>query len=165
MKLCRVVKQFDLQLFEQPVPKDDIAGLARVRREGGIPVMADETISDHASLIAVIKADAADFVKFGIKQAGGILRAARMLATAEAAGIPVVMGHGFGLDPSTLAEIMLAASSRNVLPGLECVGPLKVKDTVATTRLDISSGSLPLPGGPGLGISLDENKLEQYRLK
>jgi muconate cycloisomerase len=165
LKLCRMVKKFDLQLFEQPAPKDDLAGLARVRREGGIPVMADESISDHASLIAVIKADAADFVKFGIKQAGGILRAARMLATAEAAGLPVVIGHGFGLDPSTLAEIMLAASSRNVLPGLECVGPLKVQDTVATTRLDISSGSLPLPGGPGLGISLDEKKLEQYRLQ
>jgi L-alanine-DL-glutamate epimerase-like enolase superfamily enzyme len=165
LKLCRMVKQFDLQLFEQPAPKDDIAGLARVRREGGIPVMADESVSDHASLVAVIKAGAADFVKFGVKQAGGILRAARMLATAEAAGLPVVIGHGFGLDPSTLAEIMVAASSRNVLPGLECVGPLKVVDTVATTRLDISSGSLPLPGGPGLGISLDDAKLEQYRLK
>lgn len=164
LKLARMVKRFDLQLFEQPAPKDDIAGLARVRREGGIPVMADESVSDHESLIAVIKGDAADFVKFGIKQAGGILRSARMLATAEAAGLPVVIGHGFGLDPSTLAEIMLAASSRNVLPGLECVGPLKVVDTVATTRLDISSGSLPLPGGPGLGISLDDNKLEQYRL-
>ncbi len=164
LRLCRMVKPFDLQLFEQPAAKDDLAGLARVRREGGIPVMADETISDHASLIRVIKADCADFVKFGIKQAGGILRASRMLATAEAAGLPVVIGHGFGLDPSTLAEVMLAASSRNVLPGLECVGPLKVKDTVATTRLDISSGSIPLPDGPGLGISLDENKLEQYRL-
>ena len=164
LKLCRMVKKFDLQLFEQPSTQHDLAGLARVRREGGIPVMADESISDHASLIAVIKAEAADFVKFGIKQAGGILRAAHMLATAEAAGLPVVIGHGFGLDPSTLAEIMLAASSRNVLPGLECVGPLKVVDTVATTRVDISSGSLPLPGGPGLGISLDEKKLEQYRL-
>jgi muconate cycloisomerase len=164
LKLCRLIKPFDLQLFEQPVAKDDLAGMARVRREGGIPVMADESVSDHASLVAVIKADAADYVKFGIKQAGGILRAARMLATAEAARIPVVIGHGFGLDPSTLAEIMLAASSRNVLPGLECVGPLKVTDTVATTRLDISSGSLPLPQGPGLGISLDEAKLQQYRM-
>jgi len=164
LRLCRMVKQFDLQLFEQPVPQHDLAGMARVRREGGIPVMADESVSDHASLVAVIKADAADYVKFGIKQAGGILRAARMLATAEAAGLPVVIGHGFGLDPSTLAEVMLAASSRNVLPGLECVGPLKVVDTVARTRLDISSGSLPLPGGPGIGITLDESKLAQYRL-
>jgi muconate cycloisomerase len=165
LKLCRLVKPFDLQLFEQPAGKDDLAGLARVRREGGIPVMADESISDHASLLRVIKADCADYVKFGIKQAGGILRAARMLATAEGAGLPVVIGHGFGLDPSTLAEIMLAASSRNVLPGLECVGPLKVTDTIATTRLDISSGSIPLPAGPGLGISLDEKKLEQYGLE
>ena len=164
LKLCRLVKQFDLQLFEQPTPQHDLEGMARVRREGGIPVMADESVSDHRSLLAVIKADAADFVKFGIKQAGGVLRAARMLATAEAAGIPVVIGHGFGLDPSTIAEIMLAASSRNVVPGLECVGPLKVVDTVATTRLDISSGTLPLPPGPGVGISLDEAKLEQYRL-
>ena len=66
LKLARMIERFDLQLFEQPAPKDDIAGLARVRREGGIPVMADESVSDHASLIAVIKAEAADFVKFGI---------------------------------------------------------------------------------------------------
>jgi muconate cycloisomerase len=164
LKLCKLVKPFDLQLFEQPAPKDDLAGLARVRREGGVPVMADESISDHDSLIRVIKADCADFVKFGIKQAGGIMRAARMLATAEAAGLPVVLGHGFGLDLSTMAEIMLAASSRNVLPGLECVGPLKVKDTVAAKRLDISAGSIPLPPGPGLGITLDEKKLEEYRM-
>ena len=165
LKLCRLVRQYDLQLFEQPAGKEDLAGLARVRREGGIPVMADESISDHPSLVRVIKADCADYVKFGIKQAGGILRSARMLATAEAAGIPVVIGHGFGLDPSTLAEVMLAATSRNVLPGLECVGPLKVVDTIATTRLDISSGSIAVPAGPGLGISLDEKKLEQYRLQ
>jgi L-Ala-D/L-Glu epimerase len=164
LELCRAIKQFDLQLFEQPAAKDDIAGLARVRREGGIPVMADESVSDHENLMKVLKADAADYVKFGIKQAGGIMKAARMLATAEAAKVPVVIGHGFGLDPSTIAEIMLAASSRNVLSGLECVGPLKVTDTVTTTRLDISKGSIPLPPGPGVGVTLDEAKLEQYRL-
>jgi L-alanine-DL-glutamate epimerase-like enolase superfamily enzyme len=164
LALCRAVKSCDMQLFEQPVQKDDLAGLARIRREGGIPVMADESISDHQSLIRVIKADCADYVKFGIKQAGGLLAAARMLATAEAAGLPVVLGHGFGLDLSTTAEIMLAATSRNVVPGLECVGPLKVVDTVARTRLDISRGSVGLPSGPGLGIELDEEKLARYSL-
>src|SRR5262245_63715374 len=107
LRLARMVKEYDLQLFEQPVPQRDLAGMARVRREGGIPVMADESVSDHASLIAVIKADAADYVKFGIKQAGGILRAARMLATAEAAGLPVVIGHGFGLDAGPVGEVLL----------------------------------------------------------
>ncbi|MEQ1773112.1 MAG: mandelate racemase/muconate lactonizing enzyme family protein [Burkholderiales bacterium] len=163
IKLAHMVKPYNLQLFEQPAPKEDIAGLAKVRREGGIAIMADESVSDHASLLAVIKAGAADYVKFGIKQAGGILRAQRMLATAEAAGIPCVIGHGFGLDPSTLAEVMLSATSHNVVAGLECVGPLKVVDTIATTRLDISSGSLRLSDAPGLGLTLDETKLEKYR--
>jgi muconate cycloisomerase len=126
--------------------------------------MADESVSDHASLVAIIKAGAADYVKFGVKQAGGFVRAQRMLATAEAEGIPCVIGHGFGLDPSTIAEVMFSATSRNVVPGLECVGPLKMKDTVTTTRLDISSGSLALPDGPGVGVTLDEAKLQQYRL-
>lgn len=164
LALCHAVKSCDMQLFEQPTPKDDLEGLAQVRREGGIPIMADEAISDHQSLIRVIKADCADFVKFGITQAGGLLPSARMMATAEAAGLQVVMGHGFGLDPSTIAEIMLGATSRNFLPGLECVGPLKVVDTVATTRLDISRGSIDLPSGPGLGIDLDDAKLAQYRV-
>lgn len=165
LALCHAVKAFDIQLFEQPTFKDDLSGLAQVRRKGGIPIMADESISDHQSLVRVIKADCADFVKFGIKQAGGLLQTARMLATAEAAGLPVVLGHGFGLDLSTTAEIMIAATSHNVVPGLECVGPLKVIDTVATTRLDISHGNIALPSGPGLGIALDEQKLARYSLK
>jgi L-alanine-DL-glutamate epimerase-like enolase superfamily enzyme len=44
------------------------------------------------------------------------------------------------------------------------VGPLKVVDTVATTRLDISRGSIALPSGPGLGIALDEDKLARYNV-
>ncbi len=162
IKFCHAVKSCDMQFFEQPTPKEDLAGLAKVRREGGIPIMADECISDHQSLITVIKADCADFIKFGIRQAGGLLSSARMAATAEAAGLQVVLGHGFGLDLSTTSEIMLGATSRNFVPGLECVGPLKVVDTVATTRLDISTGSIPLPSGPGLGIDLDEEKLAKY---
>ena len=165
LELCEAVKHCDMQLFEQPAPKDDLEGLARVRREGGIPVMADESISDHESLLRVIKADCVDLVKFGIEQSGGLLRSAQMLATAEAAGLPVVLGHGFGLDPGTMAEIMLGATSRNVVPGLECVGPLKVVDTVATARLDIGAGSIELPSDPGLGIRLDDAKLEQYRFE
>lgn len=165
LELAKLVKPYDLQLFEQPTFKDDIEGMARVRRKAGMPIMADESISDHASLIRAIKADAADFVKFGIEQAGGVMRAARMLATAEAAGIPCVIGHGFGLDPSTMAEIMLSASSRNVVPGLECVGPLKMTDTVTTARLDISNGTLALPDVAGIGLTLDEGKLERYRVK
>ncbi|HZN25908.1 MAG TPA: mandelate racemase/muconate lactonizing enzyme family protein [Burkholderiales bacterium] len=167
IKLARMVAPHRLQLFEQPVPDHDIAGMARVRREAnamGLAIMADESVLDHASLIRIIKADAADIVKVKVMKQGGMLNTRRMIATAEAAGIRCVVGHGFGLGPNTMSEIMLAATSNNVVDGLECVGPLKTVDDVVTRKLDLSTGSLALPQAPGLGVKLDDAKLRQYRL-
>lgn len=168
IKLARMVAPFKLQLFEQPVPADDIAGMARMRREAnatGVPVMADESVLDHASLIRIIRMEAADLVKVKVMKQGGFLNTRRMIATAEAAGIRCVVGHGFGLGINTMAEIMLAATSRNVIDGLECVGPLKTSDDIVTHKLDLNSGSLALPGGVGLGVTLDEAKLGRYRFE
>jgi L-Ala-D/L-Glu epimerase len=165
IKLAHMVAPFDLQLFEQPVPADDIAGMVRVRRESaGIPIMADESVLDHASLVRIIQAGAADIVKVKVMKQGGMLSTRRMIATAEAAGIRCVLGHGFGLGINTMAEIMLAATTQNVIDGLECVGPLKTSDDIVTNKLDLSSGRLALPPGPGLGITLDEEKLDRYLL-
>jgi muconate cycloisomerase len=168
IQLARMVAPYRLQLFEQPVPDHDLAGMARVRREAnalGLPIMADESVSDHASLIRIIKADAADIVKVKVMKQGGMLNTRRMIATAEAAGIRCVLGHGFGLGPHTVAEIMVAATSNNVIDGLECVGPLKTREDVIAERLDLSGGSLALPGGPGLGVTLDAHRLARYRLE
>ena len=163
IRLARSMEPFNLQLFEQPVAAGDIDGLARVRREaGGVSIMADEAIVDHASLIAVIKADAADIVKLKVMKQGGFHRARHMIATAEAAGIRCVIGHGFGLGINTMAEIMFACTSANVIDGLECVGPLKTTDDIVTSKLDLTSGAIDLPRGPGLGVTLDEEKLARY---
>lgn len=168
IRLAKMVAPYKLQLFEQPVPADDIPGMARVRREAnaaGVPIMADESVLDHASLINIIKMDAADIVKVKVMKQGGFLNTRRMISTAEAAGIRCVVGHGFGLGVNTMAEIMLAATSKNVIEGLECVGPLKTSDDIVTHKLDLTSGRLPLPGGPGLGVTLDEAKLGKYRFE
>jgi len=44
-------------------------------------------------------------------------------------------------------------------------GPLKTTDDITTVKLDLSSGSLALPDGPGLGVALDEAKLATYRFE
>jgi muconate cycloisomerase len=161
--LGRLLEPARLQLLEQPVAQDDLAGMAKVRQAIGIPVMADESITDHASLIAVIRANCADIVKLKVMKQGGFLTCRRMLETASAAGMKVVIGHGFGLGINTAAEIMLACTSTDVLEGLECVGPLKTSDDIVTHKLDISSGSAPVPRGCGLGVKLDEEKVARYR--
>jgi muconate cycloisomerase len=165
IKLVRMLSPFGLQLFEQPGAVDDLDGMAKVRREAnkvGVRIMADESVTDHASLIEIITSNAADLVKLKVMKQGGFLRTGRMIATAEAAGIGCVIGHGFGLGVNTLAEIMLSATSPNVLDGLECVGPLKMADDILERRLDLSVGSIALPSGPGLGVMLDDDKIRRY---
>jgi L-alanine-DL-glutamate epimerase-like enolase superfamily enzyme len=161
--LGRLLEPFDMQLLEQPVAENDLTGMARVRQAIGIPVMADESITDHASLIDVIRAGCADIVKLKVMKQGGLLTCRRMLETATAAGMKVVIGHGFGLGVNTVAEIMLASTSSNVLPGLECVGPLKTADDIVVGKLDMSSGQIDLPDGPGLGVELDDEKVQRYQ--
>jgi L-alanine-DL-glutamate epimerase-like enolase superfamily enzyme len=164
--LARMVAPFDLQLFEQPVPADDLEGMRKVRRQSaGIPIMADESVLDHASLIRIIKAEAADMVKVKVMKQGGICNTRRMIETAGAAGLRCVVGHGFGLGINTMAEIMMAATADCVLDGLECVGPLKTADDIIEQRLDLTAGSLALPAGPGLGVTLDAEKLERFRTR
>ena len=163
IRLGKLLEPFDLQLLEQPVAADDLDGMRKVRRAIGVKVMADESITDHASLVDVIRADCADIVKLKVMKQGGFLTCRRMLETASAAGLGVVIGHGFGLGVNTVAEIMLAATSRSVLEGLECVGPLKTADDIVTAKLDLARGEIALPGGPGLGVELDEAKVQRYR--
>jgi muconate cycloisomerase len=127
--------------------------------------MADESVLDHASLINIIRADAADIVKVKVMKQGGFINTRRMIATAEAAGIRCVLGHGFGLGINTMAEIMCAATSNNVIDGLECVGPLKTSDDIVTNKLDLMSGSIALPAGPGLGVVLDDAKISRYQFE
>jgi L-alanine-DL-glutamate epimerase-like enolase superfamily enzyme len=156
-----------LQLYEQPIPGDDLAAMARVRARANavdVPLMADEAVLDHASLIAIIRAGAADIVKVKVMKQGGLLATRRMIATAEAAGLPCVIGHGFGLGVCTTAEMIVAATATNVLDGVECVGPLKTRDDIVTTRLELSNGWLPVPTGHGLGVELDRERLDRYRL-
>ena len=80
-----------------------------------------------------------------------------------AAGLRVVIGHGFGLALSTLAEATLAATSPAVLPGCEAVGPPKMSADVVTEPLDLNHGILKLPDTPGLGATIDPDALARYR--
>lgn len=164
VELGRMLEPLELELFEQPVAANDLAGMATVRNSCAIPIMADESITDHASLIEVIKADCADIVKLKVMKQGGFTKCRRMMETASAAGLRVVIGHGFGLGVNTVAEIMAASTCSAVLPGLECVGPLKTTADIVTRPLNLSSGILALPNGPGLGVELDEANLSRFRI-
>jgi L-alanine-DL-glutamate epimerase-like enolase superfamily enzyme len=160
----RRLEPHGLTLVEQPISRTDIAGLAEIRRAIGIPLMADESVTGPASLIDIIRRQAADIVKVKVMKQGGLTRTRQMIECAAAAGLRVVVGHGFGLTLSTLAEAAVAATSEAVLPGCEAVGPLKMAGDVVRDPLRLGDGTLRLSDAPGLGASVDADRLARYRI-
>jgi muconate cycloisomerase len=160
----RRLEPYALTLVEQPISRDQIDGLAEIRRGIGIPLMADESVTDPASLIEIIRRDAADLVKVKVMKQGGFLRTKAMIECAAAAGLRVVVGHGFGLTPSTLAEAALAAVSGAVIDGCEAVGPLKMAGDVVAEPVRLDSGTLRLSDAPGLGVTIEAEAVERCRV-
>ncbi len=158
------LEPYHLTLCEQPIARGDIAGLAEIRRRVRTPLMADESVEDEASLMSIIRQDAADIVKVKVMKQGGLLRTLRMIEIAAAAGIRSVVGHGFGLTPSTLAELQLAACSEAVLPGCEAVGPLKMAGDVVVEPLVLDHGVVRLSDAPGFGFAIDAAALKRLRI-
>ncbi len=161
----RRLEPYALTLVEQPIPRADIAGLARIRAAIGIPLMADESVSDPAALVEIIRRQAADLVKLKVMKQGGLLRTQAMVACAAAAGLRVVLGHGFGLTLSTLAEAAVAAVSDAVIDGCEAVGPLKMAGDVVAEPVRLVAGVIRLPDAPGLGAAIDPDALKRYRVR
>ena len=160
----RRLEPYDLVLVEQPIARDQVPGLAEIRRAIGIPLMADESVTDGASLIDIIRRGAADLVKVKVMKQGGFLRTRAMIECAAAAGLRVVIGHGFGLTPSTLAEVAVAAVSDAVIDGCEAVGPLKMAGDVVAEPVRLETGVLRLSDRPGLGATVDGEAVKRYRI-
>ena len=163
VSFIRDLEPFDLTLIEQPSPRDCIDDLAMIRRGIRIPLMADESVVGPASLIDIIRKEAADIVKVKVMKQGGLTRTIEMVHIAAAAGLGVVIGHGFGLTISTLAEATVAAVCDAVREGCEAVGPLKMAGDVVTEPAMLDRGVIRLSDLPGFGVDIDPQALGQVR--
>ncbi|MFB6234255.1 MAG: dipeptide epimerase [Halopenitus sp.] len=81
----------DLALIEQPVPKSDVAGLARTRDLVDVPIAADEAVFTPEDAVRVVRADAADVLNVKLGKSGP-LAAAEIAAIARGADLEVMVG-------------------------------------------------------------------------
>lgn len=156
--VAQAIEPYPVTHLEQPVPKNDLDGLARVTASTSTPIMADEAIVTPRDAFEVLRRGAADRIKVKILRMGGVLQTRQVLDAAALAGVPAVLGHGFGLTPATSAELALAAAHGNVFGPVESVGPLKMADE-PFSPITIAGGRATLPMGTGLGITLDQDRL------
>ena len=86
---------------------------------------------------------------------GGIFRAKKVIAIAEAAGLNALLGSTVELGVGTAAQLALASSSWRVDWPSDLIGPLMYTDDVLNEPWEWDNGYLRVPTGPGLGVTLD----------
>lgn len=142
-----VLKSYGVELLEQPLVPDDLEGIAAVRRASpGIPVVVDESCIVATDIPKV--AGAVDGINIKLAKCGGLREALRMIATARAHGLLVMVGCMI----ETSIGITAAAHFTPLVDVADLDGAALTADD-PFTGASIARGRITLPTGPGLGVA------------
>ena len=149
---------FDLLLIEQPLPEDDMRGHAELARRLRTPVCLDESVTSPRAAADAIALGACAIINIKPGRVGGYLAARQIAAIAAANGIPVWCGGMVETGIGRAANIALAAGPEFTLPGdVSASDRFYARDITTPVRLE--DGHVRVPGGPGIGVDLDSDVL------
>lgn len=154
------LRVYGLEYVEQPVSASDVAGLARVRRSGGVPIAADEAASDARAVRRLLDAEAADILVLKPMALGGLHAARAAAALARERGVMVVVTSFVDSAVGRTGALHLAASlGAGPLAHGVATGTALLEDVAAGPSMH--DGAVPVPRVPGLGILLDPRRLRE----
>lgn len=138
--------ELGVEFVEQPLAKDDWAGMKHLYRHSALPLIADESCVKESDVEAC--ADHFHGINIKLTKCSGITAARRMIEKARSLGMKVMVGS---MNESTIGSSAIA----HLLPELDYVdmdGPLLLKEDVAT-GIQFDTGRITIPRGPGLGVA------------
>jgi muconate cycloisomerase len=157
-----VLAELGVRLVEQPLPAWNLVGMARLRARSTVPLMADEGVFSAHDMLDVARAGAADVVSLKLVKHGGLLATRDVAAVAEAAGIGLYGGCLLESSIGAAAHLQVFAGLRELAWGCEHFGPQILVDDLVEEPLHFADFCIHLPAGPGLGVTLDQDKLRHY---
>jgi len=149
------------ELAEQPVASAEV--LARLKGRYPIAIMADESLTGPASAFTLARAAGADVFAIKTEQSGGLQAAQQVAAIADAAGIELYGGTMLEGGVGTIASAHAFSTFRELQWGTELFGSLLLTEDILTTPLEYKDFHLTVPAAPGLGVTLDEDRIQHFR--
>ncbi|MGH8635715.1 MAG: mandelate racemase/muconate lactonizing enzyme family protein [Burkholderiales bacterium] len=158
------MERYGIEAVEQPVPWWDLQGMKEVRIALDTPITADESAWTPHDVVNIARAGAADTICLKPVKNGGLFLSRRMAEIAEAAGMGVLTGSKHPLSPGTAAILHFAAAVPCVHDVLGYGSPLeRLVDDICDPPVEMNQdGTVTLPAGPGMGVTVSEEKLRKY---
>jgi o-succinylbenzoate synthase len=152
-----------LEWIEQPLPYWDLKGLAELAALLETPIAVDESVYTEHDARQVIEMGAADVVNIKVPKCGGIYRSQKIAALCQKAGIPCFLGGCLETSPGAAAQAHFYTATANIISAAE-MEPWQYVDDIVTSPMVSANGSVKIPDGWGLGLTIDKDKLAYYRV-
>lgn len=161
IRLAQRLEKYDPLWYEEPVPPENKAEMAKVAGSTTIPVAAGERLSTKHEFRELLEAGAASIVQPAVARAGGILEAKKIASMAET-HYAQLAPHVYSGPVEAMASIHVAACCPNFLitEGIERWAGFYNEILVKPFRWE--DGYIIPPDGPGLGIELREDVLRAH---
>ena len=155
LRLAKRLEQYDPLWFEEPVPADDLTGMATVASGTSIPVATGERLTTVSEFSAVLNTNAAQILQPNLGRSGGILQGKKIASIAETHHA-LIAPHCYCGPVVAAANIALATCSPNFLI-LECIGTFDgFHADLLETPIKWEDGKVIPSKEPGLGVILNE---------
>ena len=150
-------------LLEQPIDRHDIIGLERIRSRAPCLLSADEGVASIQEAAALIRAQAVDAFSIKVSKNGGLSKARKIAATADAFGLKILMNSMLEFGITQAASLQLGCVLPNLLNmGHAYMSVLRMSDDITDFDQNISRATVTVPSQAGLGVRLNEEKLKKY---
>ncbi len=174
LRLIEELNKYDLHYAEQPVSIADIDGFKSIKCRTTVPLAADASADSVAEAYNVIKHDAADIFHGLMGRIGGIRRTLQFTNLIDAANLDyAICVLGNGIEHAAGAHFAVSRPKRErILDELGLLfylyGGTETKDITTDVTKEINGriekGYLYPPKGPGLGIELNWEMIDRYRV-
>jgi 2-dehydro-3-deoxyphosphogalactonate aldolase len=156
IRLARRLEPFDPLWFEEPVPPENMAEMAKVARATRIPITTGERLTTKYDFARLIEHGAAAIFNLDVGQVGGILESKKIAGMAEAHYLQI-SPHVWGGPLIAAASVQLGACCPNflIMEAIERFGGLHAE--LLDEPIEWRDGYVVLPERPGLGHDLNED--------
>ena len=159
IQVLKRLERYEVDFCEQPVHWRDIDGLAEVRKNSPVAIMADESVHSPRDALEVIKKGAADMINIKLMKSGGIGSARKIAAIAEAADIPCMVGCMVETKIGVTAGCHFATASP-IVKYADLDGHTDLKIDPVRGGIDLKGSKETLMEGIGLALDVDMSVLQ-----
>lgn len=160
-RMCDVLGDFGVEWCEEPLDGDDVSELEALHAQTQMPLATGENVYGLTAYQRCLSSPAISLIQPDVAKTGGITTAVNVIRMAKEVGT-AVSPHCYS-GALTLAGSIQVAAADEAVEWVELdIRENPLRTGVTSTPFSVENGCIRVPDGPGLGVELDETRLDYF---